>query len=81
MLILGRDKVFMLDRDNSVFHVKNLHFPKRKEVDKYLQKTLLDGVCFVDSQIHSSPLKSFFKGVCYGHKSRKRRKSTQVFGI
>ncbi len=45
MLILGRDKVFMLDRDNSVFHVHNLNFPKRKEVDKYLQRTLLDGVC------------------------------------
>ena len=47
MLILVRDKVFMLDRDNSVFVVNNLQFPKRKEVDKHLQKTLLDGVSHI----------------------------------
>ena len=44
MYINGRDKVYMLDRDNSVFRVKNLFFPHRKDMDKHLMSTLLDGV-------------------------------------
>ncbi len=43
MLINGRDKVYMFDRDNSVFCVKNLQFPHRKDFDKNLTSTLIDG--------------------------------------
>ncbi len=43
MLINGRDKVYMIDRDNSVFCVRNLQFPHRKDLDKHLSNTLLDG--------------------------------------
>jgi hypothetical protein len=34
----------MLDRDNSVFCVRNLSFPCRKDLDRHLEHTLLDGV-------------------------------------
>ena len=44
MYINGKNDVFMLDRDNSVFRVQNLTFPKRKEPEKHLENTLLDGV-------------------------------------
>ena len=44
MYINGRDKIYMLDRDNSVFRVRNLFFPHRKDMDKHLMSTLLDGV-------------------------------------
>ncbi len=43
MLVNGRDKVYMIDRDNSVFCVRNLQFPHRKDLDKHLSNTLLDG--------------------------------------
>ena len=46
MYINGRDMVFMIDRDNSVFRVRNLFFPHRKDLDKHLMSTLIDGVCF-----------------------------------
>lgn len=48
MLINGRDKVYMLDRDNSVFCVRNLQFPHRKDFDKHLSNTLLDGEFVLD---------------------------------
>ena len=44
MLIDGVDQVFMLDRDNTVFHVPKLTFPKRKDLNSYLANTLVDGV-------------------------------------
>ena len=44
MYINGRDSIFMLDRDNSVFRVRNLFFPHRKDLDKHLMSTLIDGV-------------------------------------
>ncbi|XP_038052592.1 mRNA-capping enzyme-like [Patiria miniata] len=47
MLIDGPDQVYMFDRDNTVFSVKNLAFPKRKE-DGHLTDTLLDGEMVVD---------------------------------
>jgi len=33
----------MLDRDNSVFCVRNSQFPNRKDFDKNLTSTLIDG--------------------------------------
>ena len=47
MYINGRHKVYMIDRDNSVFHARNLVFPYRKDLDKHLVNTLLDGVRFL----------------------------------
>ncbi|XP_077160654.1 mRNA-capping enzyme isoform X2 [Paroedura picta] len=43
MLINGKDEVYMIDRDNSVFHVSNLEFPFRKDLRVHLENTLLDG--------------------------------------
>ena len=44
MLIDGVNEVYMVDRDNAVFHVPNLFFPKRKDLRAHLTKTLVDGV-------------------------------------
>ncbi|CAH2104976.1 unnamed protein product [Euphydryas editha] len=47
MLIDGEDEVYMLDRDNCVFKVHNLHFLHNK-TNKPLKDTLLDGEMVVD---------------------------------
>ena len=47
MLIDGTTEVFMIDRDNSVFHVSNLEFPFRKDLRMHLSNTLLDGVSHI----------------------------------
>ncbi|XP_025061047.1 mRNA-capping enzyme isoform X4 [Alligator sinensis] len=44
MLIDGKNEVYMIDRDNSVFHVSNLEFPFRKDLRTHLTNTLLDGL-------------------------------------
>lgn len=44
MYINGKDRVYMLDRDNSVFCVQNVSFPHRKNLDAHLENTLIDGV-------------------------------------
>lgn len=44
MAILGEDEVYMLDRDNCVFKVAGLRFPDRKNLNKHIKNTLLDGV-------------------------------------
>lgn len=44
MLIDGKNEVYMIDRDNSIFHVSNLEFPFRKDLRSHLTNTLLDGV-------------------------------------
>lgn len=46
MLIEDKDKIYFIDRDNSVFKVHDLVFPRRKEPDLHLYDTLLDGVMF-----------------------------------
>ncbi|KAG8444777.1 hypothetical protein GDO86_009810 [Hymenochirus boettgeri] len=48
MLIDGKDQVYMIDRDNSVFHVSNLEFPFRKDLRLHLANTLLDGEMIID---------------------------------
>ncbi|XP_072409825.1 mRNA-capping enzyme isoform X4 [Chiloscyllium punctatum] len=48
MLIDGKDEVYMIDRDNSVFHVANLEFPLRKDLRLHLTSTLLDGEMIID---------------------------------
>ena len=44
MYIKERGKIYMIDRDNSVFCVHNLTFPYRKDLNRHLENTLLDGV-------------------------------------
>ncbi len=44
MLIDGVDEVYMIDRDNAVYHVPRLWFPKRKDLNSHLRNTLTDGV-------------------------------------
>ncbi len=44
MLIAGVNEVYMVDRDNCVFHVPGLYFPKRKDLHLHLSDTLIDGV-------------------------------------
>ena len=46
MLINGKNEVFMIDRDNTIFHIANLEFPFRKDPRIHLSNTLLDGVSF-----------------------------------
>ena len=44
MLIEGKDQVYCVDRDNTVFHIPNLVFPKRKDLTSHISGTLIDGV-------------------------------------
>ncbi|XP_018409864.1 PREDICTED: mRNA-capping enzyme isoform X2 [Nanorana parkeri] len=48
MLIDGKNEVYMIDRDNSVFRVSNLEFPFRKDLRVHLTNTLLDGEMIID---------------------------------
>ena len=44
MVILGENRVYMLDRENNVFAVSGLRFVDRKNLDSYLHETLMVGV-------------------------------------
>ncbi|XP_033726963.1 mRNA-capping enzyme-like isoform X2 [Pecten maximus] len=48
MLIDGKNEVFMFDRDNTVFHVPNLEFPRRKDPKMSIKDSLLDGEMILD---------------------------------
>ncbi|XP_064597086.1 LOW QUALITY PROTEIN: mRNA-capping enzyme-like [Liolophura sinensis] len=48
MLIDGLQDVYMLDRDNTVFQVPNVEFPKRKDLNSHLHNTLVDGEMILD---------------------------------
>lgn len=41
----GQNRVYLADRDNVIFNAPNLTFPRRKNPDEGISKTLLDGVC------------------------------------
>uniref|UniRef100_A0A673KI43 mRNA-capping enzyme n=1 Tax=Sinocyclocheilus rhinocerous TaxID=307959 RepID=A0A673KI43_9TELE len=55
MLIDGKDEVYMIDRDNSVFHIANLEFPFRKDLRIHLSNTLLDGEMIID-KVNGQPV-------------------------
>lgn len=55
MLINGKNQVFMVDRDNSIFHVDNLEFPFRKDPRVHLSNTLLDGEMIID-KVNGQPV-------------------------
>lgn len=49
MLIVGEGEVYFVDRDNSVFRVRNLTFVHRKQPSEHLRNTLLDGEMVIDN--------------------------------
>ena len=49
MLIDGPDDVYMVDRDNAVYKVPLIKFPRRKEPAANITETLLDGVRYQSS--------------------------------
>jgi len=55
MLINGSNEVYMLDRDNAIFHVPKLIFPKRKDLNMHISNTLLDGEMIID-QVDGKPV-------------------------
>uniref|UniRef100_A0A8D2ZIR1 mRNA-capping enzyme n=1 Tax=Scophthalmus maximus TaxID=52904 RepID=A0A8D2ZIR1_SCOMX len=55
MLINGKNEVFMIDRDNSIFHIANLEFPARKTPRVHLSNTLLDGEMIID-KVNGQPV-------------------------
>ncbi|XP_051730120.1 LOW QUALITY PROTEIN: mRNA-capping enzyme [Ctenopharyngodon idella] len=55
MLIDGKNEVYMIDRDNSVFHIANLEFPFRKDLRIHLSNTLLDGEMIID-KVNGQPV-------------------------
>ncbi|XP_041109642.1 mRNA-capping enzyme isoform X1 [Polyodon spathula] len=55
MLIDGKNEVYMIDRDNSIFHIANLEFPFRKDLRAHLSNTLLDGEMIID-KVNGQPV-------------------------
>uniref|UniRef100_A0A3P8V1D6 mRNA-capping enzyme n=1 Tax=Cynoglossus semilaevis TaxID=244447 RepID=A0A3P8V1D6_CYNSE len=55
MVINGRNEVFMVDRDNTVFHIANLEFPFRKDPRVHLSNTLMDGEMIID-KVNGQPV-------------------------
>jgi len=48
MLIVAAHTVYMIDRDNAVYSIPKMVFPKRKDPSASLADTLLDGVSSSD---------------------------------
>ena len=48
MLILGKEQVFCIDRDNAVFQISGLTFPKRKDLNGHVSNVLMDGEMVLD---------------------------------
>lgn len=48
MLIDGENEVYFIDRDNCVFQVSGLCFPRRKDRSQHIQETLVDGEMIID---------------------------------
>jgi len=44
MLIEDKNKIYMFDRDNNVFEISHLEFPKDGDYTHHLKNTLVDGV-------------------------------------
>jgi hypothetical protein len=45
MLIEDENKIYMFDRDNNVFQISHIRFPKDPEYTSHITNTLVDGVC------------------------------------
>lgn len=56
MLIDGPNELYFIDRDNCVFRVSGLTFPKRKAPSEHIAETLVDGEMIIDNNNgHSMP--------------------------
>ena len=44
ILIKGENKIYMVDRDNTVFKISHIRFPKDADYTRHLTNTLVDGV-------------------------------------
>jgi len=53
MLIASASFVYMIDRDNAVYSVPKIFFPKRKDPSASIADTLLDGVSSTYSNLYS----------------------------
>jgi mRNA-capping enzyme len=49
MLIEDKNQIYMLNRDNSVFEISHLCFPKDAEYTSHLTNTLVDGELVMDN--------------------------------
>ena len=47
MLILKKNEVYFLDRDNSVFVTDKIVFPRRESPEEHIFDTVVDGVRFL----------------------------------
>ncbi|GAB6028283.1 hypothetical protein CHUAL_002461 [Chamberlinius hualienensis] len=79
MLIDGDNEVYFVDRDNSIFQVANLQFPRRKQPNEHISHTLLDGEMVID-RVGSQPVPRYlvydiikFEGLDVGNADFGRR--------
>ena len=49
MLLDGKDEVYFVDRDNCIYKISGLTFLHRKDRDKHIADTLLDGEMVIDT--------------------------------
>ncbi|CAF0865386.1 unnamed protein product [Rotaria sordida] len=49
MLIESENKIYMLDRNNNVFQINHLYFPKDSDCTRHLINTLVDGEFVIDN--------------------------------
>ena len=61
MLIDGKDQTYFIDRDNCVFQVDNITFLHRKDANKHIGSTLLDGVRHAWRNHREFPIPSFIE--------------------
>jgi hypothetical protein len=47
MLIEDQNRIYMLDRNNNIFQISRLQFPKDASCQRHLTNTLIDGVCLL----------------------------------
>ncbi|RDD38378.1 mRNA-capping enzyme [Trichoplax sp. H2] len=48
MLIHKNDEIYMIDRNNSIFKIPHLKFPRGSDLNSHIENTLLDGEMVID---------------------------------
>jgi len=64
MLIEDKNKIYMFDRDNNVFEINHLCFPKDVEYTSHLTNTLVDGVWSMKYFLKIQLLNFYLLGTC-----------------
>jgi len=54
LMYINGENVYLIDRENNIYEVKNLKFPRRKELNKCIKSTLLDGELVLDADPENS---------------------------